>query len=77
VLVPNVYYRHGPAPATELPEHIGEDVRPAVIARLMPLIDAHTTGRVLRDADVDGMTAEVHHSIALRSRPGGAFPGGG
>ena len=51
VLVPNVYYRHGPAPVTELPGHIGEEIRPAVFARLMPLIEAHTTERILRDAD--------------------------
>ncbi|MEU9112324.1 dienelactone hydrolase family protein [Streptomyces sp. NPDC048483] len=51
VLVPNLYYRHGPAPVIELPEHIGEEARPAVIGRLMPLIEAHTTERVLRDAD--------------------------
>jgi len=51
VLVPNLYYRHGPAPVTELPEHIGEEARPAVIARLMPLIEAHTAERALRDAD--------------------------
>jgi carboxymethylenebutenolidase len=51
VLVPNLYYRHGPAPVTELPRHIGEDVRPAVFARLLPLIEAHTTERILRDAD--------------------------
>jgi carboxymethylenebutenolidase len=51
VLVPNLYYRHGPAPVTELPGHIGEEVRPAVFARLMPLIQAHTTERALRDAD--------------------------
>ncbi|MEU2513996.1 dienelactone hydrolase family protein [Streptomyces syringium] len=51
VLVPNLYYRHGPAPVIELPEHIGEEVRPAVFARLMPLVEAHTTERVLRDAD--------------------------
>ncbi|MCH6163758.1 dienelactone hydrolase family protein [Streptomyces marispadix] len=51
VLVPNLYYRHGPAPVTELPEHIGEDVRSELIARLMPLIEEHTTERVLRDAD--------------------------
>ncbi|GII76971.1 dienelactone hydrolase [Sphaerisporangium rufum] len=51
VLVPNFLYRHGPAPVIELPAHIGEDVRPAVMARLMPLIQAHTTERVLRDAD--------------------------
>jgi carboxymethylenebutenolidase len=51
VLVPNIYYRHGPAPVIELPEHIGEEIRPEVIARLMPSIQAHTTERVLRDAD--------------------------
>lgn len=51
VLVPNLYYRHGPAPAIDLPEHIGEEVRPAVIAQLMPLVEALTTERVLRDAD--------------------------
>lgn len=50
VLVPNLYYRHGPAPVIELPEHIGEEIRPAIIAQLMPLIEAHTTERVLRDA---------------------------
>ncbi|MEU9289145.1 dienelactone hydrolase family protein [Streptomyces sp. NPDC048275] len=51
VLVPNLFYRHGPAPVIELPEHIGEEVRPAVFAQLMPLIEAHTAERVLRDAD--------------------------
>jgi carboxymethylenebutenolidase len=51
VLVPNPFYRHGPAPVIELPEHIGEEVRPAVIAQLMPLIEAHTAERVLSDAD--------------------------
>lgn len=51
VLVPNLYHRHGPAPVVDLPEHIGEAVRPAVIAQLMPLLEAHTTERVLRDAD--------------------------
>ncbi|MBT2492274.1 dienelactone hydrolase family protein [Streptomyces sp. ISL-96] len=50
VLVPNLYYRHGPAPVIELPAHIGKEIRPAVIAQLMPLIEAHTTERVLRDA---------------------------
>ena len=36
----------------ELPEHIGEEVRPAVIGRLMPLLEADiTTERVLRDAN--------------------------
>ncbi|WP_433341989.1 dienelactone hydrolase family protein [Micromonospora sp. CA-111912] len=51
VLVPNVYYRHGPAPVIELPEHIGKELRPAVFAQLMPLVEAHTTERALRDAD--------------------------
>ncbi|MER7666651.1 MULTISPECIES: dienelactone hydrolase family protein [unclassified Streptomyces] len=51
VLVPNLFYRHGPAPVIELPEYIGEEVRPAVFAQLMPLIEGHTAERVLRDAD--------------------------
>ncbi|MEU5262191.1 dienelactone hydrolase family protein [Amycolatopsis sp. NPDC021455] len=51
VLVPNIFYRHGPAPVIDLPEHIGEDARPAIFARLMPLIEEHITERVLRDAD--------------------------
>ncbi|MFD5734793.1 dienelactone hydrolase family protein [Streptomyces sioyaensis] len=51
VLVPNFFYRHGPAPLIELPEHIGEDVRPAVVAQVMPLIEAHTAERVRSDAD--------------------------
>ncbi|MER6048761.1 dienelactone hydrolase family protein [Streptomyces sp. NPDC001793] len=51
VLVPNPFYRHGTAPLVELPEHIGEEDRPAVMARVMPLIEAHTVERVRRDAD--------------------------
>ncbi|WCN05084.1 dienelactone hydrolase family protein [Streptomyces sp. M92] len=51
VLVPNFFYRHGPAPVVELPEHIGEAARPAVFAQLMPLIEAHTAERVLSDAE--------------------------
>lgn len=52
VLVPNYFYRHGPAPVIELPEHIGEDARPAIFAQLMPLIEAHLADeRVLGDAD--------------------------
>ncbi|WP_432179216.1 dienelactone hydrolase family protein [Streptomyces sp. NBC_00063] len=50
-LVPNLYYRHGAAPVVELPEYIGEEVRPEVIARLMPLLEAHTTEHAQRDAD--------------------------
>jgi carboxymethylenebutenolidase len=51
VLVPNVFYRSGPAPVVELPDHIGAESRPALFARLMPMIEAHTTERALRDAD--------------------------
>ncbi|MBW5481847.1 dienelactone hydrolase family protein [Streptomyces bambusae] len=51
VLVPNLFYRHGPAPVIELPEHIGEEVRTQVMAQLMPLIQAHTAERALSDAD--------------------------
>ncbi|MEU4954101.1 dienelactone hydrolase family protein [Streptomyces lavendulae] len=51
VLVPNPFYRHGPAPVIELPEYIGEEDRPAVFARLMPLIEEHTAERALKDAD--------------------------
>ncbi|MEV4741934.1 dienelactone hydrolase family protein [Streptomyces sp. NPDC049555] len=51
VLVPNLFHRHGPAPVIELPEHIGEEARPRVMAELMPLIEAHTAERSLSDAD--------------------------
>lgn len=51
VLVPHVYYREGQAPLIELPEHIGEEERPALFERLMPYYLAHTTDRVLIDAD--------------------------
>ncbi|MEU1014998.1 dienelactone hydrolase family protein [Streptomyces sp. NPDC005898] len=51
VLVPNLFYRHGTAPLTELPEYIGEEVRPKVLAEVMPLVNAHTAERALMDAD--------------------------
>ena len=51
VLVPNFFYRHGPTPVIELPEHIGEEVRPTLFPQLMPMIEAHTAERVLSDAD--------------------------
>ncbi|MFI6088435.1 dienelactone hydrolase family protein [Streptomyces sp. NPDC051218] len=52
VLIPNYFYRHGPAPLLELPEHIGEEARPSILARLMPLINEHIAdGRVESDAD--------------------------
>ncbi|MBQ0978709.1 MULTISPECIES: dienelactone hydrolase family protein [Micromonospora] len=51
VLVPNIFYRHGPAPLIELPEHIGDEARPAIFAELMPMIETHTAERTLSDAD--------------------------
>ncbi|MFJ9930034.1 dienelactone hydrolase family protein [Streptomyces misionensis] len=51
VVVPNLFHRHGPAPLIELPEYIGEEVRPSLVAQVMPMIQAHTTERVLSDAD--------------------------
>ncbi|MGW5782894.1 dienelactone hydrolase family protein [Streptomyces sp. NPDC003757] len=51
VLVPNFFYRHGPAPVVELPEHIGEETRNVMMSRLMPLVEGHTVERTLRDAD--------------------------
>ncbi|WP_037368354.1 dienelactone hydrolase family protein [Amycolatopsis orientalis] len=51
VLVPNFFFRHGPAPVLELPEFIGEDERPGVFAQVLPMIEAHTPELVRRDAD--------------------------
>lgn len=51
VLVPNVFYRNGPAPVIDLPERITAEARPTLFARLVPLLEAHTTERALRDAD--------------------------
>ncbi|MCR6483681.1 dienelactone hydrolase family protein [Amycolatopsis sp. OK19-0408] len=89
VLVPNLYYRRGPAPVVDLPEHIGEDARPEVIARLMPLVQEHTPDRIRRDADAylrflgdrpevtDGPVAVVGYCIggALALRTAAAYPG--
>ncbi|GAA4933334.1 dienelactone hydrolase family protein [Streptomyces coeruleoprunus] len=89
VLVPNLYYRHGPAPVVELPEHIGAEIRPAVVGRLMPLLEEHTTERILRDADAylrflttrpqvrTGPVAAIGYCIggALAMRTATAHPG--
>ncbi|MGY4972178.1 dienelactone hydrolase family protein [Streptomyces nigrescens] len=89
VLVPHFFYRHGPAPLIELPEHIGEEVRPAVVDKLMPLIEAHTAERVLSDADAylrflttqpevgDGPVAVTGYCIGglLAMRTAAAHPG--
>lgn len=52
VLIPNYFYRHGPAPLVDLPDYIGEEARPAILAQLMPLIEEHIAGeRVASDAE--------------------------
>jgi carboxymethylenebutenolidase len=51
VLIPNVFYRHGPAPLIELPAYVGEQERPKAVEQLMPLVHAHSTDRALSDAD--------------------------
>ncbi|MFB6525538.1 MULTISPECIES: dienelactone hydrolase family protein [unclassified Streptomyces] len=51
VLMPHIFYREGAAPLLELPEHIGEEERPALFEQVMPFYLAHTAERVLTDAD--------------------------
>ncbi|MEU8953025.1 dienelactone hydrolase family protein [Streptomyces sp. NPDC048518] len=51
VLVPHIFYRNGPIPLFDLPEHIGEEARTALLAQVMPLIEEHTVDRVRRDAE--------------------------
>lgn len=51
VLVPNIFYRHRPAPVFDLPEHITAENRPALFGQIMPLIQEHTTENALRDAE--------------------------
>lgn len=60
VLVPNVYYRHGPAPVFDLPEYIDEKSRPAIFEKIMPLLQGHTADLIQRDAGafLDFLTAQ-------------------
>lgn len=51
VLVPNVLYRHGPAPVLELPEVIEAAHRPALFERLVPIIRELTPDLAMRDAE--------------------------
>jgi carboxymethylenebutenolidase len=51
VLVPNVFYRRGPAPLVELPAFIGGDGRGTLFARLTPLLGDLTNEAVIRDAE--------------------------
>ncbi|CAL9631119.1 dienelactone hydrolase family protein [Streptomyces sp. enrichment culture] len=50
VLVPNVFYRRGPAPVAELPDFIDDASRGRLLRRLMPVMRQLTPGRAERDA---------------------------
>ncbi len=50
VLVPNVFYRHRPAPVFDLPERITAENRSSLFGEIMPLIKGHATEDVLSDA---------------------------
>ncbi|MEV6278859.1 dienelactone hydrolase family protein [Nocardia sp. NPDC051832] len=50
VLVPNLFYRHGPAPVIGIPDLTRAENREPFFARLMPVISEHTTERAERDA---------------------------
>ncbi|MFJ6984880.1 MULTISPECIES: dienelactone hydrolase family protein [unclassified Streptomyces] len=50
VLVPNVFYRHGPAPVVELPDFIDTTARPDILERLGPIMRSLTPDLAVRDA---------------------------
>lgn len=50
VLVPNVFYRHGPAPVVEPPDLTVAENRAPFFERIGPVIRAHTTDRIHGDA---------------------------
>ncbi|MFI6055336.1 dienelactone hydrolase family protein [Streptomyces violascens] len=51
VLVPNLFYRYGPAPVVEVPEFIGHENRAEFFGHLMPMVHALTPDLALRDAE--------------------------
>ncbi|TQS42612.1 dienelactone hydrolase family protein [Cryptosporangium phraense] len=50
VLLPNVFYRSGPAPLFDTSDLLSDEGRNAVFAQAMPMIRELTTERALRDA---------------------------
>ncbi|AYF74373.1 dienelactone hydrolase family protein [Nocardia yunnanensis] len=50
VLVPNAFYRHGPAPVVEMPEYIDPAERPEIFGQVFPLIRELTPEAWRRDA---------------------------
>src|SRR5687768_9278567 len=51
VLVPNVFYRRGPAPVAALPEFVDDASRGRLLRRLMPVMRQLTPERATRDAE--------------------------
>lgn len=81
VVVPNIFYRHGPTPVVELPEYIGAEDRPAIFEQIMPMVKGHTVEQTRRDADAflsvfDGPVAVTGYCIGglLAVRTAAAFP---
>ncbi|MGW0178031.1 dienelactone hydrolase family protein [Nocardia sp. NPDC003345] len=50
VLLPNAFYRHGPAPVLELPGHIDPAARPEIFEQVFPMIRALTPDLMRSDA---------------------------
>lgn len=50
VLVPNVFYRHGPAPVFDLPDFIDPQERPNLLGQISPLVQSLTPESAVRDA---------------------------
>ncbi|MGW3954732.1 dienelactone hydrolase family protein [Streptomyces sp. NPDC004752] len=50
VLLPHVFYRHGPAPVVELPEFIDPAQDPAIWQRIGPIMQSLTPELAMRDA---------------------------
>ncbi|MEU5978880.1 dienelactone hydrolase family protein [Streptomyces sp. NPDC047315] len=88
VLVPNLFYRHGPAPVIELPEFIDASRRQELLGRLMPLIQSLGPEPAMRDAGAyldwlrdsplteDGPVGVVGYCLGanLALRTAGTFP---
>ncbi|MFF9808232.1 dienelactone hydrolase family protein [Streptomyces coeruleorubidus] len=51
VLLPNLFYRHGPAPVVELPDFMGPAERPEIFGRIAPIMRSLTPDLAMSDAD--------------------------
>ncbi|WP_031486291.1 dienelactone hydrolase family protein [Streptomyces bicolor] len=88
VLVPNVFYRHGPSPVFELPEFIDPAARPELWEKIVPVMRSLTPELAMRDAGAylrwmaerpevtDGPVALTGYCMGARLalRTAGAYP---